>query len=354
VHFALHQDFFLLGETRDTYPMDPAELVAGQLGLAPDSIKDILRFILNLNVQYMPDEKVIVAGGVNADDVRREILASLVSSPPVPETSPTKGAITPTPPRWASIPAATPMPTKRVERVSLSPPDQDREYRVRRIVVDAGHGGNDSGARSASGKYLEKELTLDVARRVAELLAEEPGFVVMLTRKKDVYLTLKERTDYANSNNADLFVSIHANANSNRRATGTETYVYSSRASDKVASIAAHRENDNVNLLDFIQDDLLHSGFRSRSFLLAEKVDQRIRDRLGQKIRRIEQAPFYVLARVRMPSILIETAFLSNKGEEQKLRDPEWRSKMSRAIADGILAYRDQVEDTMDRRRAQK
>ena len=122
----------------------------------------------------------------------------------------------------------------------------------------------------------------------------------------------------------------------------------------KVASVAAFRENDDVNLMDFIQNDLLHSAFRARSFLLAEKVDQRVRDRLGQKIRRIEQAPFYVLARVNMPSVLIETAFISNQAEEKKLRNPEWRDKMARSIADGILSYRDQVEDSLDAHRAQK
>jgi len=349
VQFALHQDFFLIGETRETCPMEPAELVAGQLGLAPDSVRDILGFILNLNVQYMASEGVIVAGGVNSEDVRREILAALERERAAP---PTDKKPTSTPDRLARIPAVTPMPTKRVERVVLPPPTGDRVYRVRKIVIDAGHGGRDGGAKGASGRFFEKDLTLDIAKRVAENLSDEPGFVVLMTRKKDVYLSLKQRTDFANKHEADLFVSIHANANRNRHATGSEVYVYSSKASDKVASIAARFENEDVNYMDFLLNDLSHVAYRQRSFALAEEVDKRIRDRMGQKIRRTEQAPFYVLARVQMPSILVETAFISNPSEEKKLRDPEWRARMARAIADGILAYRDRVEDSLDSRRA--
>ncbi len=345
VHFALNQPFFLLGETRDTFPMDPVVLISGQVGITSDSMQMILRFILNLNVQYMPQDRLIVAGGVKQEEVRNEILASF--NIPAAISAPVSD-------RLRLVPAVTREPVKRVERVKIQPPSGDQIYRVRKIVLDAGHGGHDGGAKSYSKHYLEKDLTLDVAKRVAEILADEPGFEVFLTRKTDVYLSLKDRTDFANKNNADLFVSIHANANPNRRASGTETYVYSSHASDKVASVAAFRENDDVNLMDFIQNDLLHSAFRARSFLLAEKVDQRVRDRLGQKIRRIEQAPFYVLARVNMPSVLIETAFISNQAEEKKLRNPEWRDKMARSIADGILSYRDQVEDSLDAHRAQK
>jgi N-acetylmuramoyl-L-alanine amidase len=345
VHFALHQEFFLLGETREAYPMDPAELVGGQLGLTADSVRDILGFILNISIRQTADGKGIVAGGVNREEVRQEILAALATPGTVAKAGPD---------RLASIPAATPMPTRRVERLSIVPDDRDRVYRVRKIVIDAGHGGHDGGAKGASGRYLEKDMTLDVAKRVAEYLADEPGFVVLMTRKKDVYLSLKDRTDFANRSNGDLFISIHGNANPNRRATGSEIYVYSSRASGRVASIAARRENMESNWMEFTMDDLLHSAYRIRSFALAEEVEKRIRGRMGQRIRRTEQAPFYVLAKVQMPSILVETAFISNAEEERKLRDPEWRARMSRAIADGILAYRDRIEDSLDARRAER
>ena len=232
-------------------------------------------------------------------------------------------------------------------------PNAKQIYQVKRIVIDAGHGGMDGGALGYAGKLKEKDVALDIARRVARILSGNRSLNVLMTRKSDHYISLKYRTDFANARNADLFVSIHCNSNPHSLATGTETYVYSSKASNKVAAVAAVRENageDTSNILSA----LTHRIYNGLSFLLAQEVERRIRDRLGLSIRRVQQAPFYVLARVDMPSILIETAFLSNRSEETKMADPAWRDKIAQAIADGIFAYKERVEASIENREARR
>jgi N-acetylmuramoyl-L-alanine amidase len=224
-------------------------------------------------------------------------------------------------------------------KVKTVPSGGVKTYKVRRVVIDPGHGGKDGGARGYDGKYVEKQATLDIALRVVRILKEEPDLEVLMTRNTDHYITLQYRTEFANRHKADLFVSIHCNANRKTSAKGTETYVYSSRATGNAAAAAARENTGSDSTMDFVFDDLIHNGFRRRSFYLAEKIDQRIQDR-----------PFYVLARVSMPSVLVETAFITHREEELKLQNPEWRQKIAQAIADGIMAYRDGVEDSLERR----
>jgi N-acetylmuramoyl-L-alanine amidase len=274
----------------------------------------------------------LVVGGVTPEDVRREIAAELSS---------VSGA----PPDQGASPVATLPPDKRILTISAN---QLRTYKVKRVVIDPGHGGRDGGAVGYSGNFVEKKATLDIALRVAELLKDQPDLEVLLTREKDKYITLQYRTEFANRQQADLFVSIHCNANRKKSAKGSEVYVYSSRATGSAADAAA-RENQGGDFIDFVFDDLNHWSYSKRSFFLANRIDERIQERLGQKILRTEQAPFYVLARVKMPSVLVETAFITHKDEEKKLKDPEWRQKIAQAIADGILAYRDGVEDSLER-----
>jgi N-acetylmuramoyl-L-alanine amidase len=291
-----------------------------------------------VRASYFEDLGTLVVGGVDPEAVHREIEAELQGRPaPAPQVTASAAGPTPT----------FPPPEPRVQTIQL---DDSRAYRVRKVVIDPGHGGKDGGACGRNGHFCEKQATLDIGRTVAELLKREPDLEVLLTRDKDKFVSLQKRADYANRHRADLFVSIHCNANPRSTARGTETYVYSSRATGNAGDLAA-RENAGGDFMDFTLADLMHNDFRSRSYYLAEKVDGRIRDRMGQKILRIEQAPFYVLARVRMPSILIETAFISNPSEEQKLKDPDWRSRMARSIADGILEYRDNVEEAFDRKK---
>jgi N-acetylmuramoyl-L-alanine amidase len=201
------------------------------------------------------------------------------------------------------------------------------------------------------------DLTLDIAKRVADYLKEEPrdqGLEVLMTRTGDYYITLKYRTDFANSHNADLFVSIHCNSNPREVAHGTEIYCYGSKASNKLAAVAAVRENSGTDYMDYTFADLRTNRYKFRSSSLAEFVESSIREKMGQHFRNIQRAPFYVLAHADMPSILVETAFISNQQEENKLRDPYWRDKMAKAIAEGIIAYKDGLEEMGENQQASR
>lgn len=322
-----------LVDGNETIFLDPPEIVDGQVAVSPEAAADLIGAVLNVQVLFMEGHATLVVGGVSAEDVRREIDEEMNGTAGKGTTASTG----PTP--------TLPPPDASVKTVSSA---AVKTYKVRRVVIDPGHGGKDGGARGYDKKYLEKQATLDIALRVVRILKAQPDLEVLMTRDTDHYITLQYRTEFANRHKADLFVSIHCNANKKTTAKGTETYVYSSRATGSAADAAA-RENVGGDFMDFVFDDLNHGVYRKRSYFLADKIARRIQDRLGQKILRIEQAPFYVLARVNMPSVLVETAFITHKEEEKKLKDPEWREKIAQAIADGILAYRDGVEDSLER-----
>jgi N-acetylmuramoyl-L-alanine amidase len=312
---------------------------------------------LNVNVRFLDDQQALVAGGVREDELRQEILAQadqLKNPPAVPTATAVAGAT------QAAIPTAAPSlePTPTEEtQAQEEPPPAGQIERIRRIVIDAGHGGNDAGAPGYDRRYHEKQATLDIAKRVVGYLKdqpEEPGLEVLMTRTGDYYITLKYRTDFANSHDADLFVSIHCNSNPRSRAHGTEIYQYGSRASNKLAEVAAVRENGETDPYDYTMTSLRTNFYKSRSTFLAQRVEEKIVELLGQHFRNIQKAPFYVLAHADMPSILVETAFISNEEEENKLRDPYWRDKMAKAIAEGIIAYKDRVEGMDENQQASR
>ncbi len=346
IKMVLSQPVFLILDPESSFPMDPVEVVSGQLAIPPESAGDVFGSLLNVNVRFLADQQVFVVGGVREDELRQEIMAQAgqtKNSSAVPADNAAVGftQVTPT-----AAPSLESTPTEEA-RVQEEEPPVGQIERIRRIVIDAGHGGNDAGAPGHDHRYFEKQATLDIAKRVASYLKEEQNgekdFEVLMTRTGDYYITLKYRTDFANSHAADLFVSIHCNSNPRSGAHGTEIYRYGSKASNKLAAVAAARENQDQGYLGIL--DNLRTGFyKSRSRFLAEQVEQSIMEHLGQHFRNIQQAPFYVLAHADMPSILVETAFISNQEEENKLRDPYWRDKMAKAIAEGITAYKDRVE----------
>ncbi len=358
----LSQPVFLTGDPISSFPMEPAEVVSGQLGIPPEAAVDVLMAVLNVFARWEPDQQALVVGGIPQNEIREEILAhgrekpgaSSISSPVIPSTeavvnsNPIGG---PAPPgnqtnEGNSSTVVPPSPAQENNEVEKPPANQD--YRVRRIVIDPGHGGRDIGARGFDRNYCEKQATLDIAKRVADLLKKDEKLQVYMTRSADYYVTLKGRTDFANSHNADLFVSIHCNSNRHSRATGTETYVYGLKPSNNFAAGAARRENGRRGYMDSILTDLHHRKYTRCSFTLADLVEGQIKKRLGQQLRRVQEAPFYVLCRVDMPSILIETAFISNQKEETKLRNSYWKDQIASAIADGILDYRDLVEGKVE------
>jgi N-acetylmuramoyl-L-alanine amidase len=223
---------------------------------------------------------------------------------------------------------------------------------VSRIVIDPGHGGHDPGSQ---GKGLsEAELTLDVALRLEKLLQKEPGIDVVLTRRGDEYVGLAERTDIANRESADLFLSIHANASKSPAARGVETY-YLSFASEPEAEAVAARENaghagEMHTLPDIIKAIALNNKLdESRDFagMVQEAMVSRLR-RSNDAVRNrgIRKAPFLVLIGASMPSVLAEISFMTNKQELQLLKTSAYKQRIAEALHAAVMRYRRSLKGT--------
>jgi N-acetylmuramoyl-L-alanine amidase len=221
---------------------------------------------------------------------------------------------------------------------------------LRLIVLDAGHGGHDPGATGPTG-LMEKDVVLDVTRRVAKLVDSGLGVGVALTRNSDVFIPLRERTNFANKRRADLFVSIHANAHPRAVSEGVEVYFLSSEASDKEARQVAALENGVIqleapgarqkgDLLKSILWDLAQSEFQQESSFMAETVLDSMTQSLRLVPRGVKQAGFYVLGGAAMPAVLIEIGFMTNPREERMLANAEYREAIARAIYAGLAEYK--------------
>lgn len=225
-------------------------------------------------------------------------------------------------------------------------PQKKAISKIRRIVVDPGHGGHDPGAVGPNG-IQEKDVVLAIGLRLRELFREELGVDVVMTRSTDVFIPLEERTAIANKVGADLFLSVHANAAPNRLAAGIETYYLNLAKTDKVAQLAA-KENgttlEKVSVLQAILFDLMANYKLNDSAHLADEVQKslykKIRTRFSDvKNLGVKQGPFYVLVGASMPSILVETAFLSNAVEESRLKDPLYQETAAQGILEGVRSY---------------
>jgi N-acetylmuramoyl-L-alanine amidase len=217
---------------------------------------------------------------------------------------------------------------------------------VARLVVDPGHGGKDTGAVGPNG-LKEKEVTLDVARRVASILGAQ-GIQVVLTRDDDTFVSLEERTARANAFGADLFVSIHCNASEIKTRRGVETYVLDT-SRDEIAARVAARENAttqaaNADLTAILGDMRLADQSR-RSTRFAQLLDRAANSALGSRYGDavdggVHTAGFYVLVGADMPSVLFETSYISNVVDEQRLGSDEYRQVLADAITNAVKAYR--------------
>jgi N-acetylmuramoyl-L-alanine amidase len=223
----------------------------------------------------------------------------------------------------------------------------------KRIVIDPGHGGHDTGAIGPDGLY-EKDVVLDIALKVKKALSADPNYEVILTRDSDVFIPLAERTLIANRRNADLFVSIHANASPNREARGVETYFLNWTNDEETMKVAA-RENQitmkqmrqmkkDTNVLDVMLGDLARDNKRDESMALANYIQKKLVNGIDRDNPRVvnlgvKWALFYVLFGARMPSVLAEVSFISNPREERLLSKEGYREDIARSIAAGILKY---------------
>lgn len=229
---------------------------------------------------------------------------------------------------------------------------------VRRIVLDPGHGGKDPGAVGVNG-IREKDVALGIARMLARRLRREMGVDVVLTRDRDVFVSLKERTNIATRKSADgkyadLFVSIHSNASRNRAAAGLETY-HLDRSRDKAILKLAARENGtslgNVPDLEYILSALKLNLFNCFKELLADNLQsslvRNVRPRYGQvRDLGVKKGPFYVLTVGEMPAALVELFFVSNRREARALRRPDVRAAIVGGLFQGVKEYADGLRQT--------
>lgn len=222
---------------------------------------------------------------------------------------------------------------------------------VKRIVVDAGHGGKDPGAIGPTG-LKEKYVVLKIAKKVARKLEKETDCTVILTRKSDKFLPLTQRTAIANAKKADLFLSIHANAAPSRKARGVETY-FLNFALDKDAMRVAARENatsqKRVGELKGILNDIMKNTKVKESQEFAGIVQSELVGSLKKHYKDsrslgVKQAPFFVLVGARMPSILVEVSFLSNRIEERRLKSDRYLESIATGIVNGVKRYVSEID----------
>lgn len=218
--------------------------------------------------------------------------------------------------------------------------------KIRRIVVDPGHGGKDPGAVGVKGT-MEKDVALAIGTKLADKIRHELGIDVVMTRSTDVFIPLQERTSIANKVGADLFISIHANASPNRSTAGIESYYLNLAKTEKAAQLAALENGtslEKVSLLQAVLFDLMANYKLNDSAHLAEEVQKALCKKVSNRFQGVrnlgvKQGPFFVLVGATMPSILVETAFLSNEMEEVRLSDPQYQEATAEGILKGIGSY---------------
>jgi N-acetylmuramoyl-L-alanine amidase len=220
------------------------------------------------------------------------------------------------------------------------------------VAIDAGHGGEDPGAIGPTTGAREKRITLQIAKRIEKLINARPGMSAILTRTGDYYVGLRKRIQIARNHKADLFVSIHADAFRDKSVRGASVYVLSNRgASSEAARWLAERENaadlvggvsldDKDDMLASVLLDLSQAATQEASLSAADQVYRHLR-KIGKVHgrQRVQRAGFLVLKSPDIPSLLIETGFISNPTEERKLRTPQYQQKMAAAILQGIERY---------------
>ena len=230
-------------------------------------------------------------------------------------------------------------------------------YAVRTVVIDAGHGGKDPGAVGKISQ--EKNITLAIALKTGSLIAANcPDVKVIYTRKTDEFIELHRRADIANKAKADLFISIHVNANPNKEATGTDTWTMGLAKNDANLKVAK-MENDVISLEAdasqykgmsandneaIILHKLQQGVFCDNSLTFASMVQSQFKNEVGRKDRSVHQAPFLVLWKTAMPSVLIETGFITNDEEEKWLNQTDNQAEMAYAIYQAFLEYKKYIE----------
>ena len=240
-------------------------------------------------------------------------------------------------------PSTAPLPT----RDGQSTLTRALGLKISRIVIDAGHGGHDTGTIGPTG-LMEKDLCLDVALRLGKIIQQRlPGAEVVFTRSDDTFILLEERTNIANDVKADLFLSIHANSSRDHAARGIETYYLNLKGSAEAMEVAARENASSQEGVHELQD-LVKRIARTEKIDESKEFAEDIQDSLAKRVERsgrsirnrgVRKAPFVVLIGADMPSILTEISFLSNPADEKLLKQPEQRQKMAEGLYQGVASY---------------
>lgn len=324
-----------------------------------------------------PDEQVAaVTPGVESEPkpVAKAPAQQKPAPPPEPSVKQVVAQVTPTDtqpvpaPTPAAVKSTTPAPVKNLplaktngkkpDLITTAPtpqPTRDGQstltralgLKISRIVIDAGHGGHDTGTIGPTG-LMEKDLCLDVALRLGKLIEQKlPGADIIYTRSDDTFIPLEERTHIANESKADLFISIHANSSPDHGARGVETYYLNLKGSQEAMEVAA-RENavgqQNIHELEDLVKKIARTEKIDESKEFAEDVQDSLSKRIQKtakpvKNRGVRKAPFVVLIGADMPSILTEISFLSNPADEQLLKKPEHRQRIAEGVFQGVSSY---------------
>ena len=242
----------------------------------------------------------------------------------------------------APPPTAAPVAPEAPPLLELSPTNG-----LRTVVIDAGHGGNEQGARGPQGT-LEKDITLGVARRLKAAIETRLGTRVILTREGDQTVGLDERAAVANNNKADLFISLHANASVRASAAGAEVFYLSLSDYGAQAERAAQGESEALPVfgggtrdIDVILWEMAQARHIEASARLARLMEMSLRERVPMSPRAIQQAPFRVLVGANMPAVLVEMGFISNPEQERQLASEPFQSSIVQALVDSIIRFRD-------------
>ncbi|GAA6998321.1 N-acetylmuramoyl-L-alanine amidase [Helicobacter pylori] len=226
---------------------------------------------------------------------------------------------------------------------------KNKRKKHKKIVLDAGHGGKDCGAMSAN-LVCEKDIVLEVVKFLHKELKKR-GYIVLLTRDKDIYIDLVARTELANKKSADLFISVHANSipkRSTSNAHGIETYFLSTARSERARKVAEQENKDNVNLMDYFSKSLLLNSLNTQRLIVSNKLAIDVQYGMLQSIRKnypdvvdggVREGPFWVLAGALMPSILIEIGYNSHAIESKRIQSKPYQKILAKGIADGIDSF---------------
>lgn len=225
--------------------------------------------------------------------------------------------------------------------------ERKRRSSIDVVCIDPGHGGSDLGA-VGSKNTREKDVTLKVSKKLKKIIERKLGVRVVMTRESDAEVALDSRVAKANNQNAQLFLSIHVNSSYRKSARGPETFFVSLKATDKASMQLAMKENSSFNGMDDVPEDddlkmilwsMAQTEHIKESSRLADYIQGELNVLLNTKNRGVKQAPFRVLMRASMPAVLIEIAFVSNRYEENRLRDDSFLEKVAQSIYSGVSKY---------------